>query len=410
MTTPAHVPIFAKERPQAGHGLRQWFALDETTGSEATVRIYAEIGDSWWGDSVSAGEFARQLDRLDVETINLRINSPGGDVYDGIAIANSLRAHKARVVATVEGLAASAASFIATAADELVMARNAELMVHDAWGLVVGNAGDVRKLADRLDAVSDNIASMYAAKAGGEVAEWRDVMRAETWFSADEAVAAGLADRVDAGQVADDDAKAAFNLSIFAHAGRANAPRPAIPGRHRAALTAPPPAPDGPPAHLQEGITVTDSLTAALRERLGIAADANLDEGGILAALDEVLAEQAEPAPATPAVPAGTVLVDEATLADLRASAQLGAQAHARQVAEDRTRLVNAAVEDGRIAPARRDHWLAALQADPGAAEVLATLQTGTVPLAPAGFTGGVEEAPDDDRIYSAAWPTAERS
>lgn len=155
---------------------------------------------------------------------------------------------------------------------------------------------------------------------------------------------------------------------------------------------------------------MTDSLTAALRERLGIAADANLDEGGILAALDEVLAEQAEPAPATPAVPAGTVLVDEATLADLRASAQLGAQAHARQVAEDRTRLVNAAVEDGRIAPARRDHWLNALQADPGAAEVLATLQTGTVPLAPAGFTGGVEEAPDDDRIYSAAWPTAERS
>lgn len=193
----------------------------------AVIRLYDPIDSwgEWWG--VSAKEFVAAIDGLPstVSEIRLHINSPGGDVWDGLAILNALRAHPARVVAVVDGIAASAASFIAVGADELIMARNSELMIHDAWGLCVGNAADMRSMADLLDKNSDNIAAIYAAKAGGSVEEWRALMAAEAWYLADEAVEAGLADRVDDRQ-ADDDTKARFDLSIFTYAGREAAPAP----------------------------------------------------------------------------------------------------------------------------------------------------------------------------------------
>lgn len=193
----------------------------------ATLRLYDPI-DSWggyWG--VSAKEIAQTLDQLpaDVTEIRLHINSPGGDVFDGIALLNTLRASKARVVAIVDGIAASAASFVAAGVDELIMAPNSELMIHDAWGLCVGNAAEMVAMAELLGHVSDNIASIYAAKAGGTVAEWRDAMQRESWYSADEAVAAGLADRV-GDPAADAAAQNRFDLSIFTYAGRAAAPPP----------------------------------------------------------------------------------------------------------------------------------------------------------------------------------------
>ena len=197
---------------------------DSTT---AIIRLYDPIDawGEWWG--VSAKEFVAALDALPrtVAEIRLHINSPGGDVFDGLAILNALRAHPARVVAIVDGIAASAASFIACGADELVMAKNSELMIHDAWGLCVGNASDMRSMADLLSKNSDNIAAIYADKAGGTVEDWRAAMAAEAWYLADEAVAAGLADRVDDNK-ADDDAKARFDLTIFTYAGRDAAPAP----------------------------------------------------------------------------------------------------------------------------------------------------------------------------------------
>lgn len=197
----------------------------------ASLRLYDPI-DSWggyWG--VSAKEFAAVLDEIsDASEIRLHINSPGGEVWEAIAILNALRRHPARIVAVVDGIAASAASFIATGADEVVMGRNSELMIHDAWGIGIGPAADLRDLADRLDKMSDNIASIYATKAGGTVADWREAMLAETWYSADEAVAAGLADRVE-GVDQDDAAKAAHDLSMFRHAGRARAPEPTMPSK-----------------------------------------------------------------------------------------------------------------------------------------------------------------------------------
>ncbi|MFD7045845.1 head maturation protease, ClpP-related, partial [Rhodococcus jostii] len=206
---------------------RDWYTIRaQTPSAPAEVLIYDEIG--WYG--VTATDFVKDLESLDGDEIVVRINSPGGDVYDGIAILNALRGHKATITTVVDGLAASAASFIAMAGDEIVMGRNSELMIHDAWGMSVGNAADLHKLADDLDRVSNNIASIYADRAGGTTEGWRQVMRAETWYSAQEAVDAGLADRIDT-QRGDDTgtevaAKASFDLSIFTYAGRTAAPAP----------------------------------------------------------------------------------------------------------------------------------------------------------------------------------------
>jgi ATP-dependent protease ClpP protease subunit len=197
----------------------------DSAGGVGSLHIYGAIG-GFWGD-VDAAQLVPAIRDLDVATLEVYINSPGGDVWDGIAIRNALRQSSAHVVTHVDGIAASAASFIACAGDEVVMGENAQLMIHDAWTIMLGNAEDMRETANLLDMISENIASMYAAKAGGEVADWRALMKAETWYGAQEAVDAGLADRLDSD--AQLEAAAAFDLSVFAHAGRAAAPAPLVP-------------------------------------------------------------------------------------------------------------------------------------------------------------------------------------
>lgn len=211
---------------QPTQGTRASVLTADAADGVASLRLYDPI-DSWGGEwGVSAKEFAASLDALpdDTSEIRLHINSPGGEVYEGITMLNALRNHRARVVAVVDGLAASAASFLAAGADEVVMGRNSQLMIHDAWGLGIGNAEDMREIASRLDKISDNIASVYADKAGGSVADWRAAMLAETWYSADEAVAAGLADRVEEHE---QPARSTFDLSAFQFSGRDQAPPPA---------------------------------------------------------------------------------------------------------------------------------------------------------------------------------------
>jgi ATP-dependent protease ClpP protease subunit len=192
------------------------------------------------GTSAStAQDLVHELAGLDVAQIDLRLNSPGGSVWDGAAIYHALRNHPAKVIATVDGLAASAASFIAMAGDEVVMESAGTLMIHDAFTVLAGNADDLRTEADLLDKLSDTIAGIYAEKSGRPLADFRALMKAETWFNADEAVAAGLADRVAGKASASDDDdedepedKAPANrwdLSIFNYSGRDQAPAPVIP-------------------------------------------------------------------------------------------------------------------------------------------------------------------------------------
>lgn len=403
-----------------------WYRMEAAaSGSSAEIFIYDAIG-GWFG--TTASDFVRDLKELDVETINLRVNSPGGDVYDGVAIMNALRRHKANIIATVDGIAASAASFIIQAADEVIMGRGTELMIHEASAICWGNAEDMVDMATHLDRISGTIAGLYAERAGGTADEWRESMRAETWYTADEAVTAGLADRVD-GKEAEPDATNRFDLSIFAHAGRSNAPAPTVTNHERRpalglgngsalatvnqavsrAAHKPPAEPKDNTNPQEEGTdTMSEALKQGLRERLGIPAAADLDDNGLLAAVDEALAETeptaTAPAPAAPAP--GTVVLDEAQYEALRADAAMGRDARQEQLAASRRTLVDNAVQDGRIAPARRDHWLNALEADAGSAEVLAGLQKGLVPLAAAGYTGGVNESSDEDALYSKFYPT----
>lgn len=179
---------------QAAATTRPWYRINNALDGDRTlIDIYAEIG--MWG--VTAADFIDDLRSVTTPTIELHINSPGGDVYDGIAIYSALVDHPATVDAHVDALAASAASFIAQAGDHVTMGRNAEMMIHDAWGLCVGNADDMRVMAEMLDKASDNIASIYSARAGnGGTKTWRGRMSEETWYSATEAVEVHLADSV----------------------------------------------------------------------------------------------------------------------------------------------------------------------------------------------------------------------
>jgi ATP-dependent Clp endopeptidase proteolytic subunit ClpP len=201
-------------------GKRDWFSIKNSGDSSTEVFIYDEIG--YWG--ITAQDFVNELKAADTKNITLRLNSPGGEIFDGIAIYNALMDHPATITSIVDGVAASAASFIFMAGDTRIMNRSSTAMIHDGIGLAVGNASDMREMADQLDQASDNIASIYSERAGGSVSSWREKMKAETWYTADEAVKAGLAHKVN-GQDAQENL---FDLSIFNYAGRNKAPEPVI--------------------------------------------------------------------------------------------------------------------------------------------------------------------------------------
>lgn len=177
----------------------------------ARLDLDDEIGV--WG--ISAADFIAQLRGVTAGTIELHISSPGGDVFDGIAMYNALRDHPARVEVVVNSLAASAASFIAMAGDTVKMNRAASLMIHEAMTVTGGNEADHLRSAELLGRVSDTIAGLYAGRAGGTVAEWRERMRAETWYSPAEAVEAGLAD-----EAVEDDPAAGVDPAALANAIR----------------------------------------------------------------------------------------------------------------------------------------------------------------------------------------------
>lgn len=180
-----------------------WYSITNAADDESTVEpdeepaasvyIYDEIGGSF---GVSADEFVQELNGITARQIDVHINSPGGSLFDAIAIYNALVMHPANITTYVDSLAASAASIVALAGDEVVTMVGAQWMIHDAMGMEFGNAADMEAMAAFLNRQSDNIASIYANKAGGDIEDWRAKMLAETWMMAPEAVALGLSDRV----------------------------------------------------------------------------------------------------------------------------------------------------------------------------------------------------------------------
>lgn len=154
------------------------------------MALYGIVG---W--DVVASDVSRALAEAgDVDTIHLRINSQGGDVFEGLAIYNLLSQHKAKVNVTIDGLAASAASFIAMAGDRISMAESAMFMIHNAWGLAVGNSDDMMEIANLLDKIDGMIARIYAARTKLKQSRLRDMMDAETWMTGQEAKDQGFVD------------------------------------------------------------------------------------------------------------------------------------------------------------------------------------------------------------------------
>jgi ATP-dependent Clp endopeptidase proteolytic subunit ClpP len=369
-----------------------------------TLRLYDPI-DSYGGEwGVSAKEFAAAVDALPDGTteIVLLINSPGGEVWDGMAILNTLRKHPARVVAVVEGIAASAASFIAAGCDEMVMARNSEVYIHNAWGYASGDAEDMRAAAEDLDRLDRNLATIYAEKSGQTVEYWLAEMPRDRFMTAEEAVESGLADRIEGAGDAPA-ARARFDLSVFARRGdrtpRAEA-TPELP-----VSTEP-----GDP-NRKDDLVAYEDLTAGLRERLGVT-ETDLTDDELLAALDESLAERAEPDEAAAAAPItdGTVTVEAGAFAELQRQAALGASAHATQETERRERIVQNAINEGRIAPASRAHFVALLAKDEaGTVAALESFPKGTIPVAEIGHVES-EAVTDNKRLAAkAGWGTTEK-
>lgn len=163
---------------------------------DASISVYDVIGEGWDGTGVTAKRINGALRNIGAKAVTVNINSPGGDFFEGVAIYNLLRAHPAKVTVNVMGLAASAASVIAMAGDEIRMGDGAFLMIHNAWALAIGNRHDLAAAAEQLAPFDAAMAGVYAARTGKPAADMAALMDNETWLGATDAVDAGFADGV----------------------------------------------------------------------------------------------------------------------------------------------------------------------------------------------------------------------
>lgn len=202
---------------KAGSNDVEIFLYDAIVSSEEEVE--------WWG-GVAPEPFVKAVREVDPEaTIHLRVNSPGGAVFAARAMEQALREHKGQVIGYVDGIAASAATFVlAGGCDKVVMAAGSMFMIHKAWTISWGNANDLRKESELLDKIDGTLAETYVTKTGKELAQVNDWMAAETWFTAAEAKEHGFADEVTSAKAK---ASAQWNLSAYANAPKAEPEPPA---------------------------------------------------------------------------------------------------------------------------------------------------------------------------------------
>lgn len=180
----------------------------KSKGKRGEIYVYESIGEGWFG-GITAKSFADAVRDLGkVDALDIYINSPGGSVFDGIAIHNQIRRFAGEKIVHIDGIAASIASVIAMAGDEIHIAANGMMMIHDPWGAAFGTADEMRKMADALDKVRDTILDTYIAKTGGKKQQISDWMAAETWMTADETVERGFATK----KTDDKNMKSAFSM------------------------------------------------------------------------------------------------------------------------------------------------------------------------------------------------------
>lgn len=172
------------------------FRVTNATDDVAKLYVFGMIG----GWDLDAGEFVQAVHAIAAPKIDMHMNTVGGFVYDAMAMYEAVLGHPAEVTTRIDGLAASAGSYLALAGDKVKIARGGRMMIHDAQMIGIGSPADLREAADLGDEVSNDIASIYADRAGGKQADWRAAMTATTWYSSQQAVDAGLADEVAGGE------------------------------------------------------------------------------------------------------------------------------------------------------------------------------------------------------------------
>jgi ATP-dependent Clp protease protease subunit len=179
---------------------RQWFTVNKKADEKtAEIFIYDQIGvDFWTGEGVTPKSFISELRDIEKthKSLDLRINSPGGFVHDGFTIYNALKQSPLEINVYIDGLAASAAAFIAMAGNKIYMPKSAELMIHNAWGMVIGDAEDMKKEAAHLESLNSMIMDIFVERTGKDKAAISSMMNSETWMSGEKAVELGFADEL----------------------------------------------------------------------------------------------------------------------------------------------------------------------------------------------------------------------
>lgn len=251
---------------QPPEGAADWFRIEDSADDvdSTDVFIYGSIGGFW---GIYADEFIEELNQVTTPNINIRLNSGGGSVFEGIAVSNSIRAHPAFVTVYVDSLAASIASIIMLSGDKIVFRQQAQCMIHNSSGSCYGDSAEMLKMADLLERQNKIIAGAYAERTGRPVDEFLALMAEETWFTGQEAVDIGLADEIYVPPKkeaplapAASMMNRAWDLSMFRYAGRENAPEPAaaqVPGTKPVPI--PPPVVE--PAAVAGQVITADMLT-----------------------------------------------------------------------------------------------------------------------------------------------------
>lgn len=170
--------------------------LNSANTEETDLYMYGSISAYSWYDGISSSKVREQLKNVTAKTINVHINSGGGDVFESIAISNLLKNHSATIVVHIDGLAASGASVIAMVADKIVMPKNTMMMIHKAWTYAAGNAEGLRKVADRLDKIDNAVTESYTSRFVGEKSELESLLAEETWLTAEECKTFGFCDEI----------------------------------------------------------------------------------------------------------------------------------------------------------------------------------------------------------------------
>lgn len=358
---------------------RDWFRFvtNKADPKKAEIHLYGDIGETFFGEGVSAEEFVAQLDALDATELSIRINSPGGSAWDGLTIANAIIRHPATVTTYIDGLAASAASVVAVAGDKVVASKYSQAMVHGASAVVLGgNSKELREIAAQMDGIDTSMASYYADRAGGTPADWSRAMAKETWYNADEMLAAGLATSIDTSAVREEVEQAAASAmagtaETYRYQGRTAAPAPPVRATNHTKETR-----MADKKSLAESLGLPEDATeadiiAATQKALGVETDPKTDDkpadpapaGGDPAPV-------ADPAPADPALtPAakaadGTVTLDAGTYAQMQQQLAMGVAAHQTLTAQADAKVVDAAIDKGKIPLARRAHYLELMAKD----------------------------------------------